>query len=154
MKPAKRLQQIPPYQFALIGQRIRELTRSGHRVIRLDVGSPDAPPPPSVVHALCDSAGSPHTHGYSGYKGTPEFRQAVARYYQSRFGVELDAEREILPLLGSKEGIVNLAFAVLDPGDIVLIPDISYPSYAVGAQFAGAHIHCCLLYTSPSPRDS
>lgn len=141
MKPAERLQQIPPHQFALIGQRIREITANGHRVIRLDVGSPDTPPPPSVIHTLCESASSPHTHGYSGYKGTPEFRQAVARYYQRRFGVELDPEREILPLLGSKEGIINLAFAVLNPGDIVLIPDISYPSYAVGAHFTGAHIH-------------
>lgn len=141
MQPADRLQQLPPYQFAVIGQRIRELAASGRRVIRLDIGSPDMPPPAPVVEALCASASRPDRHGYAGYKGTPGFRQAVARYYLRRFGVTLDPEREVLPLLGSKEGIVNLAWAYLNPGDTVLIADISYPSYAVGARFAGAQIH-------------
>mgnify|MGYP005847324259 CR=1 FL=1 len=141
MTPARRLQQLPPYQYAVIGQRIRELTADGKHIIRLDIGSPDTPPPPAVIEALCASASRPDRHGYSGYKGTSDFRQAIGRYYEQRFGVHLDAEREILPLLGSKEGIVNFALAHLDPGDLVLIPDIGYPSYAMGAYLAGARIH-------------
>jgi aspartate/methionine/tyrosine aminotransferase len=79
----------------------------GIDAIRLDVGSPDMPPPPHVIEALHRSALNPNHHGYSGYRGIPGYRQAVARYYQRRFGVELDPEKEVLPIIGSKEGIVN-----------------------------------------------
>lgn len=141
MPPADRLQQLPPYQYAVIGQRIREMAAQGQRVIRLDIGSPDTPPPAPVIETLCAAASRPDRHGYAGYKGTPQFRQAVARYYLRRFGVTLDPEREVLPLIGSKEGIINLAWAYINPGDTVLIPDISYPSYTMGAHFTGARIH-------------
>lgn len=139
--PAVRLQNLPPYPFALLGQRVRELNAQGFDVIGFDIGSPDLPPPDHVIGALERSARHPGHHGYAGYKGTASFREAVARYYASRFNVTLDPDRQVLPLLGSKEGIVNLALAYLDAGDIALMPDIGYPSYVQGAHLAGGHEH-------------
>ena len=140
-KPAQRLTNLPPYVFAVIDQQLQQLVASGHDVIRLDIGNPDQPPPQQVIESLSRSATNPNNHGYSGYRGIASFRQAVARYYQRRFGVQLDPETEVLPLLGSKEGIVNLALAYLDRGDGALVPDISYPSYSMGAMLAGAEAH-------------
>jgi LL-diaminopimelate aminotransferase len=114
------------------------MTAEGHHVLRLDIGNPDLPPPDTVVDKLHQSAQDPTHHGYSGYRGIPEFRAAVARYYDRRFGIQLNPETEVLPLLGSKEGIVNLAMAYLDRGDIALVPDIAYPAYAMGARLANA----------------
>ncbi len=139
--PANRLQNLPPYPFALLNQRVRELNAQGCDVIGLDIGSPDLPPPDNVIEALYHSAQQPNHHGYAGYKGTPDFRAAVARYYQRRFGVSVDPEQQVLPLLGSKEGIVNLSLAFLDRGDVALVPDIGYPSYSMGAYLANAEVH-------------
>lgn len=138
--PASRLQSLPPYPFALLNQRMRELRAQGIDVINLDVGSPDMPPPDFVIDALAESAAHPGHHTYTGYQGTAEFRTAVADYYHRRFDVSIDPERQVLPLLGSKEGIINLSFAYLDRGDSALMPDISYPPYALGARLAGAEI--------------
>ncbi|MCU0496729.1 MAG: aminotransferase class I/II-fold pyridoxal phosphate-dependent enzyme [Anaerolineae bacterium] len=138
---AARLDTLPPYVFAVLGERLRQMELAGIDVIRLDIGSPDMPPPPHVVETLYRSSQNPDHHGYSGYRGIPSFRQAIARYYQHKFNVELNAEKQVLPLLGSKEGIVNLSLAYLDKGDLVLIPDIGYPSYMQGARLAGADIH-------------
>ncbi len=135
---AARLNNLPPYVFSVIGDEIRQLQAQGHDVIRLDIGSPDMPPPPHVIEALAQSARQPNKHGYSGYRGSPAFRQAVANYYKQRFGVDLDPDKEVLPLIGSKEGLVNIALAYLDKGDISLVPDIAYPSYALGTRMAGA----------------
>lgn len=138
--PAARLQKLPPYPFALINQRIRALKAQGIDIINLDVGSPDLPPAPFVVEALSRSAEKAGHHGYAGYKGTPEFRRAVAGYYQTRFGIEVDPETQVLPLMGSKEGIVNLALAYVDKGDVALVPEIGYPSYAMGTLIAGGEV--------------
>ncbi len=146
-KPAERLNNLPPYIFAVLGQRVQKLQSQGHDVISLDIGSPDLPPPPAVIDALSASARNVNNHGYSGYRGIPAFRKAVAQYYEQRFGVTLDPEREVLPLIGSKEGIVNLCLAYLDRGDSALVPDIGYPSYAMGAQLAGADV--CWIPTLP-----
>jgi LL-diaminopimelate aminotransferase len=137
---AARLGQLPPYPLALLSQRVRELTAQGIDVINMDVGSPDLPPPPSVVEVLAASARRSNTHGYSGYRGIAGFRRAVADYYLRRFGLAVDPERQVLPLLGSKEGIVNLSLAYLDRGDRVIVPDIGYPSYSMGAYLAGAGV--------------
>ena len=110
-------------------------------MIGLDIGSPDMPPPDCVIDELDRSARDPGHHGYAGYKGTPAFRQAIANYYQRRFGVTLDPETQVVPLLGSKEGIVNLSLAYLDHGDTALVPDVGYPSYTMGARLAGADFH-------------
>lgn len=140
-KPATRLNNLPSYIFAVLGQRIQEMTAQGLDVISLDIGSPDLPPPQPVIDALKQSAQRPNNHGYTGYRGIPAFRQAVARYYKRRFDVTLDHEREILPLIGSKEGIVNLSMAFLDQGDYALVPNVGYPSYSMGARLAGGSIH-------------
>ncbi len=139
--PANRLSQLPAYPLAVLGARVRELTAAGHDVIGLDIGSPDMPPPDCVIDELERSARDPGHHSYAGYKGTPAFRAAVADYYQRRFGVTLDPETQVVPLLGSKEGIVNLTLAYLDRGDLALVPDVGYPSYTMGARLAGADYH-------------
>ncbi len=138
--PAHRLTSLPTYPLALLGQRVRELMLAGHDIINLDVGSPDMPPPEHVIARLAQSAVKPDRHGYAGYKGSPEFRRAIAQYYERRFGVTLDPETQVLPLIGSKEGIVNLSLAYLDRGDLALVPDIGYPSYSMGAHLAGGDV--------------
>ena len=137
---AHRLNNLPPYVFSVIGDRIREMKKNGIDVYRLDIGNPDLPPPQHVIEALCDSAHAPHTHGYTGYRGKAAFRQAVAQHYQQRYGVTLNPDTQVLPLLGSKEGIINLSLAYLDQGDLALVPDIGYPSYQMGAILAGASV--------------
>lgn len=133
---ANRLKSLPHYVFSIIGDNIRDLQKQGIDVIRLDVGSPDMPPAEYVMNSMDRAVRNPKNHGYAGYRGIPGYRQAVARYYKRRFGVEVDSENEILPLIGSKEGIINLIFAYIDDGDTVLVPDIGYPSYAMGTQLA------------------
>lgn len=138
---AARLSQLPPYPLALLNQRVRELTVQGIDVINMDVGSPDLPPPPNVIEALSASARRANTHGYSGYRGLPAFRLAVAEYYERRFGVTVDPERQVLPAIGSKEGLVNLCLAYLDRGDAAIVPDIGYPSYSMGAYLANGSVN-------------
>jgi LL-diaminopimelate aminotransferase len=136
-----RIKKLPPYVFAVIGQKVREMQQNGIDVIRMDIGSPDLAPADFVLDKLNESAHNPKNHGYSGYRGTPGFREAVARYYDKRFGVSIDPEKEVLPLIGSKEGIVNFALAYLDHGDVALVPGIGYPSYAMGTLLAGAEVY-------------
>ncbi len=135
---AYRLEKFKVNPFAVIGQRINEMNSAGRDVIRMDAGSPDLPPPSAVIEALAQSAADPTHHGYGNYRGEPTFRKAVADYYQRRFGVTLDPATEVLPLLGSKEGISNLSMAYLDRGDAALQPSIAYQTYLAGTQLAGA----------------
>jgi LL-diaminopimelate aminotransferase len=137
MQTAQRLQALPAHYFASLGARINTLQAQGFDVIRLDEGSPDLPPAPWIVDALRRSASDPTHHSYQPHRGTEELRKAWARMYHSAYGVDLDPESEVLPLLGSKEGIFHLAMATINPGDIVLIPDPGYVSYTRGALFAG-----------------
>jgi len=141
MHIAERLSNLPPYVFAAIGKQVRALQEKGVDVIRIDIGSPDLPPPPAVIETLYRSAQNPHTHGYGGFFGTPALRQAIADYYSRRFGVELDPESEVLPLIGSKEGIFHLPMAFVDPGDVVLAPDPGYPTYRVPTQLVGGELY-------------
>lgn len=138
---AARLQSLPPYVFSVIGDQIRNMTQDGIDVIRLDIGNPDLPPPDTVVDALAKSASNPANHGYSGYRGLAAFREAMADYYQRRFAVSLHPDHSILPVIGSKEGLVNLSMAYIDKGDIALVPDIGYPSYAMGTRLAGGEVY-------------
>ena len=141
MKPAQRLSSLPPYPFARWADHVAEARRAGLDVIRLDIGDPDLPPSDDVIHALCHSARHPDYHGYPGYRGIPSLRAAIVAYYDRRFGVELDPDSQVVPLIGSKEGLVNLALAYLDPGDLALVPDPGYAPYSRGARLAGASIY-------------
>ena len=145
MKPAARLDSLPVYFFAALGARLKALQAQGLDVIRLDIGSPDGPPAPFIVDALTQSAADPGHHSYTGYVGTPALRQAFVDYYARRFGVALNVADEILPLIGSKEGIANIALAWLDPGDLALAPDTGYPTYRMGAYMAGAEVYAMPL---------
>ena len=141
MHIAERLGNLPPYVFATIGRQVRALQEKGVDVIRLDIGNPDLPPPPAVVETLYRSAQDAHNHGYGGFFGKPALRKAIADYYGRRFGVELDPEGEVLPLIGSKEGIFHLPMAFVDPGDVVLAPDPGYPTYRVSTQLVGGELY-------------
>ncbi len=136
MKPANRLANFGAYFFAQLGKRIAALRAEGRDVIRIDIGAPDLPPPDFVVDALVESARRPDTHSYTTYGGTPEFKEATAVYYQRRFGVDIDPATEVLGLIGSKEGLFHLAQALVNPGDVVLIPDPGYPTYRAGTLLA------------------
>lgn len=138
--PADRMQRIPPYFFASLGRRIAELRAGGMDVIRLDMGSPDLPPAQPIIDALIHSAQQPDAHGYTPFGGTPEFRRAVADHYGRRFGVELDPASQVVGLVGSKEGLFNLTQAMVNPGDVVLVPNPSYPVYPTAALFAGGEV--------------
>ncbi len=131
---------IQSYFFAAWDQKIAALQAAGKTVIRLDIGSPDQPPPPHVIAALQDAASRADTHGYQAHNATPALRRAWAACYQREFGVLLDPESEVLPLLGSKEGIFHLGLARLRPGDAAIVPDPGYVTYSRGAQAAGADV--------------
>ncbi|MFW6115651.1 MAG: aminotransferase class I/II-fold pyridoxal phosphate-dependent enzyme [Chloroflexota bacterium] len=141
MRHSRRLANLPPYPFARWADQVSRAQESGLDVIRLDIGNPDLPPAEAVVEALCRSARQPEHHGYPGYRGTPALRRAIADYYDRRFDVCLDPTTEVLPLIGSKEGLVNLALAFLDPGDVALVPDPGYAPYSRGAVLAGGRIY-------------
>jgi LL-diaminopimelate aminotransferase len=132
---------LPTYVFAAIGEQVRALKAQGRDVIRLDIGSPDLPPASQVVDALEEAARQPNTHGYAGYYGDPEYREAIAQYYERRFGVTVDPTREVLALIGSKEGIQHLPTAFTDPGSVVLVPDPGYPTYQNPALLVGAEVY-------------
>jgi LL-diaminopimelate aminotransferase len=139
-RPADRMGNFPPYFFHGLNRRIAELRAKGMDVIRMDMGSPDLPPAPHVVEALKRSADDPTHHGYMPFGGTPDYRQAWSDFYGQRFSVEIDPNTELVGLLGSKEGVFNLAMAWLNPGDVALVPDPGYTPYTAGAKFAGAEV--------------
>ena len=137
MRFAKRIEQLPPYLFAEISRQIAEKRAQGVDVISFGVGDPDLPTPAHVVDELVQAARDPANHRYPETEGLPALRRAIARWYEERFGVSLDPNREVLPLIGSKEGIGHAAFCFIDPGDLALVPDPSYPVYARGTFLAG-----------------
>lgn len=137
MRLAKRITQLPPYFFAGLSQRVAEKRAKGIDIIDLSMGNPDLAPPQFILDALHKAAQNPSFHGYPGYYGTPAFRKAVTDWYGKRFGVELDPNKEVLALLGSKEAIAHLCQAFVDPGDISLASDPGYPTYHTAPSMAG-----------------
>ncbi|GGG39426.1 pyridoxal phosphate-dependent aminotransferase [Hymenobacter glacieicola] len=135
---ASRLQHTQEYYFSQKLREIEGLNKAGKQIINLGIGSPDMPPHPRVVAALTRAAEQPNTHAYQSYKGVPALRQAMAGWYQRQYGVALDPEAEILPLLGSKEGIIHVSMTFLEAGDEVLIPNPGYPAYRAAAHLSGA----------------
>ncbi|MBL7728655.1 MAG: aminotransferase class I/II-fold pyridoxal phosphate-dependent enzyme, partial [Dinghuibacter sp.] len=138
MQTAGRLNGIGEYYFSQKLREIEELNKTGERVINLGIGSPDLPPHPDVIAALHTESSNPAQHAYQSYRGVPTLRVAVANWYRQWYGVQLDAGTEILPLMGSKEGIMHICMTYLGPGDMALVPNPGYPAYAAAVQLAGA----------------
>jgi LL-diaminopimelate aminotransferase len=137
MRPSKRLERIPPYAFQVLERKIAEKRAAGIDVISLGIGDPDRPTPALIVEAMQEAVTEPETHQYPSNRGRGDFRRAVSDFYERRFDVELDPEREIIPAIGAKEAIFNLNQAFLDPGDYALAADPGYPVYTGGPWLAG-----------------
>ncbi|MEM1217793.1 MAG: aminotransferase class I/II-fold pyridoxal phosphate-dependent enzyme [Bacteroidota bacterium] len=137
---AQRLSTVQEYYFSKKLREIAQRKAQGQPILNLGIGNPDLPPAPSVLHALQQAIGQPNNHGYQSYRGIPELRAAFGQWYLDHFQVQLDPESEILPLIGSKEGIMHLSMAFLGEGDQVLVPNPGYPTYRAAAQLAGAEV--------------
>ncbi len=140
MQVAKRLEGVGEYYFSQKLREIDEMNKAGKDVINLGIGSPDLPPHPDVIAKLNEEASKPGTHAYQNYKGSPLLRKAIAEWYKKWYDVNLDPGTEILPLIGSKEGIMHICMTYLNEGDTVLIPNPGYPTYRSAASIAGANV--------------
>ena len=138
---ADRLQKLPPYLFAEIDKKKKAAITAGRDIINLGVGDPDRPTPAPIIESLQHHVENPSFHQYAMDQGSPELRASIARFCKSRYGLDLDPNSEILPLIGSKEGIAHFPLAVLNPGDISLVPDPCYPVYRSSSGFAGADVY-------------
>lgn len=144
MKTAQRMDLIPPYLFAELDKKKADAISKGVDVINMGIGDPDMPTPNHIIESMKTAVENPETHNYPPYEGTKSFRNAVAQFYAKRFGVELDADKEVVSLIGSKEGLAHIHLAFTDPGDYTLVPDPAYPVYKVASYFAGG-----VPYTMP-----
>lgn len=140
MKTAKRLEGIGEYYFSQKLREIDQMNKAGKRVLNLGIGSPDLPPHPDVIKTLQQESLKPGQHGYQNYKGSPVLRNAIGKWYKKCYDVTLDPESEILPLIGSKEGIMHICMTYLNEGDAVLVPNPGYPTYTAAVKIAGASI--------------
>ena len=140
METAKRLNGIGEYYFSQKLREIDEMNKAGKQVINLGIGSPDLPPHPDVIRTLHEEALKPNQHGYQNYKGSPVLRNAISKWYKTWYKVELNSDTEILPLIGSKEGIMHICMTYLNDGDVALIPNPGYPTYRAAAKIAGADV--------------
>ncbi len=138
----KRLQRLPPYVFAQINEQKLKLRQQGVDVIDLGMGNPDQPAPPHIIEKLCEVVHDEKAHRYAsgGSRGLPALRQAICRHYQGRFGVELDWQREVITTIGSKEGLAHICLALLDPGDLAVVPNPAYPIHIYGVAIAGGNV--------------
>ena len=130
IKVADRLNNVEEYYFSRKLDEIREMRAQGKEVLNLGIGSPDLPPDEGVVKELVESASKIEHHSYQPYRSTPELRESMSRFYFNTYSIHLDPQQEILPLLGSKEGVMYVSLAFLNPGDTVLVPNPGYPAYA------------------------
>lgn len=141
MRVAKRVESLPPYLFVEISKAIAKKRAQGIDVITFGIGDPDLPTPSPILKALHHAADDPQNHRYPETEGLPELRAAIAAWYKRRFGIDLDPDTEVLPLIGAKEGIAHIALCFIDPGGVALVPDPGYPVYAMGTMFAGGESH-------------
>ena len=138
--PANRVGSVQEYYFSRKLKEVAEMNAAGKNVINLGVGSPDLPPSERAIETLCEHAHQPNEHGYQPYVGIPELRKAFADWYQKWYNVSLDAKTEIQPLIGSKEGILHISLAFLNPGDGVLVPNPGYPTYSSVSKLVEANL--------------
>ena len=144
-----RIRRLPPYVFAEVNKMKARARAAGEDIIDFGMGNPDQPTPPHIVEKLIETARNPKTHGYSNSRGIPGLRKALAAYYERRWNVSLDPESEIITTLGSKEGLANLASAITSPGDVILVPNPSYPIHQFGFIIAGAAVRNVPATTGP-----
>ena len=140
IQPADRLSLVQEYYFSRKLKEVAQLNAEGKDIISLAIGSPDMPPSEQTINKLCEVARQPNAHGYQPTQGTPELREAMSGFYKRWYGVELDAKCEVLPLIGSKEGILHVTLAFVNPGDEVLVPNPGYPTYTSLSKILGAKI--------------
>lgn len=140
IKPAHRLQSVSEYYFSQKLREVAEMNAKGKNVINLGIGNPDLPPSTEAIQTLCDEAQKPNTHGYQSYAGIPELRNAFADWYKQWYDVELNPDTEIQPLIGSKEGILHITLAFVNPGESVLVPNPGYPTYSSASRICEANI--------------
>lgn len=146
---AERLSKLPPYLFAEIDRKKKEVAQKGIDIISLGIGDPDLPTPKHIIERLKIASEDPKNHKYPDYEGLYEFRKSAVDWFKNRFGVSFDPEREVVSLIGSKEGIAHLPLAFVNPGDYVLVPDPAYPVYNIGTIFAGG-----ISYFMPLKREN
>ena len=137
MRLAERVESLPPYLFVEISRKISERKARGEDIISFGIGDPDIPTPPHIIERLCREAHVPANHRYPESEGLPELRKTIVAWYLRRFGVTLDPETEVAPLIGSKEGIAHIALCLLNPGDVALVTNPGYPVYAIGTNLVG-----------------
>jgi LL-diaminopimelate aminotransferase len=140
MEVAKRLEGVGEYYFSQKLREIDAMNKLGKQVINLGIGSPDIPPHPDVIRTLQEESAKPNVHAYQNYKGSPVLRNAIAKWYKRWYNVDLNADTEILPLIGSKEGIMHICMTYINEGDKVLIPNPGYPTYRSAAKISGANV--------------
>lgn len=138
--PAERLQDIKEYYFSSKLKEVAQMNAEGMNVISLGIGSPDLPPTKHVINTLCEQAHNTHNHGYQPYVGIPELREEFSKWYKQWYNVSLDSKTEIQPLIGSKEGILHITLAFVNPGDQVLVPNPGYPTYTSLSKMLGAEV--------------
>src|SRR2546421_5474153 len=136
----RRVDALPPYAFAEVDRLKLELRRAGEDVIDLGFGNPDVPSPEVAIAKLAEAAADPRNHRYSASRGIPNLRRAICDLYRRRFGVELDPEREAITTIGAKEGLSHLMWLLVEPGDVALVPDPSYPIHRFAPLLAGAEV--------------
>lgn len=141
MRLAQRVENLPPYLFREITRKIAEKKARGEEIISFAIGDPDIPTPSHILDRLCQTAREAENHRYPESDSLPELRRVIADWYQKRFGISLDPDQEVLPLIGSKEGIAHIALCFIDPGDVALVPDPGYPVYSFGTRMAGGEPH-------------
>ncbi|MCW8914750.1 MAG: LL-diaminopimelate aminotransferase [Magnetovibrio sp.] len=144
-----RIRRLPPYVFAEVNKMKAHARAAGEDIIDFGMGNPDQPTPQHIVDKLCETANNPKTHGYSNSRGIPGLRKALSAYYERRWGVSIDPETEAIVTLGSKEGLANLASAITSPGDVILVPNPSYPIHQFGFIIAGAAVRNIPVSTGP-----
>jgi len=140
IQPANRLNSVSEYYFSAKLREVGEMNVAGKDVINLGIGNPDLPPSEETIEALCNEARKPNVHGYQSYVGIPELRNAFAQWYKKWYGIELNPSSEIQPLIGSKEGILHITLAFVNPGDSVLVPNPGYPTYTSASRICEANI--------------
>jgi alanine-synthesizing transaminase len=140
MQSFARIDRLPPYVFAIVDELKLQARRAGEDIIDFGMGNPDAPPPQPVIDKLCEAANKPHNHRYSASRGIKRLRLGMAEYYRRHFGVELDYESEVMTTIGVKEGFSHLMWAIVNPGDLVMVPTPAYPIHTYGPIFANGNV--------------